>query len=150
MDEYGALAATKGESAFSHVPDWYAWERKCVREELELDAYALDTPVDVCMAIDTKAIYRVGEGRLTHTKEGLHLTGCQGELDYLHTPISSYSLYSDFNWYEVGDVICIGNQKALYYCFPKDPTVPVAKARLAAEELYKMTQSEKRRRTANA
>ena len=52
--------------------------------------------------------------------------------------MSCYSLYSDYYWYEIGDVICIGDHDALYYCFPKDKDVAVAKARLATEELYKM------------
>jgi hypothetical protein len=35
-------------------------------------------------------------------------------------------------------VISIGNRSALYYCFPKTEGDVVAKARLAAEELYKI------------
>ena len=35
MDTLGRLAAVNRESAFVHVPDWYAWERRCVRQELE-------------------------------------------------------------------------------------------------------------------
>ena len=33
-------------------------------------------------------------------------------------PLASYSLYSDFNWYELGDMISIGNNGIQYYCFP--------------------------------
>jgi hypothetical protein len=35
-------------------------------------------------------------------------------------------------------MVCIGNGKVLYYCFPKDKSVSVAKVRLAAEELFKI------------
>ena len=35
-------------------------------------------------------------------------------------------------------MICIGNQDALYYCFPQGGGDVVAKTRLAAEELYKL------------
>ena len=52
-------------------------------------------------------------------------------------PKACYGLYADYYWYEIGDVICIGDKKRLYYCFPKDKT-NVAKARLAAEEMYKL------------
>ncbi|MBQ1412775.1 MAG: 1-acyl-sn-glycerol-3-phosphate acyltransferase [Clostridia bacterium] len=41
-------------------------------------------------------------------------------------------------WYELGDMICIGNSKALYYCFPKEGGDVVAKTRLAAEEYYRL------------
>ena len=51
---------------------------------------------------------------------------------------ASYSLYSDFNWYQIGDMISIGDEQVQYYCFPKNGENVVAKTRLAAEELYKM------------
>ena len=138
MDEYGSMKAETGETEFSHIPDWYAWERAEVKRELEAGTYRLDTDVDICMLVDTKCIYRVGDGRLVHTADGFHLTGCDGMLDYGQKPLASYSLYADYYWYELGDVICIGNHRALYYCFPKDSSIPVAKARLAAEELYRL------------
>lgn len=113
-----------------------------MRKELEDGRYCLDLPVEIRMLVDTKSLYHVGEGRLTHTADGFHLTGCDGKLDYRHSPASSYSLYSDYYWYELGDMICIGDTRALYYCFPKTPGDVVAKARLAAEELFKMQRHE--------
>ena len=144
LDPFGFLVSPDGDADFSHVPDWYAWERACVRRELEDGTYRMEVPVDICMSVDTKRIFRVGEGVLLHDTSGFHLTGCDGKLDYRHSPLSSYSLYSDFNWYEIGDVICIGNHAALYYCFPKTDRDVVAKARLAAEELYKLAKSASR------
>ena len=144
LTELGALRAVDGESAFTHVPDWYAWERACVREEIERGEYLLDVDVDVYMLVDYKGLYRVGEGHLVHNAEGFRLTGCGGELDYSQSPISSYSLNADYFWYEIGDVISIGNKNQLFYCFPKDSSVIVAKARMAAEELYKIKRAEMR------
>ena len=137
MDEFGQLKALDGETEYPHIPDWYAWERESVRKELEEGTYLLDTDVDIGMMVDYKAIYMIGEGKLHHDNEGFHLTGADGKLDYSQGPLACYSLYSDYYWYEIGDMICIGNHDALYYCFPKEK-VSVAKARLAAEELYKM------------
>lgn len=144
LTEYGYLEALSGETEFAHIPDWYGWERECVREELQNGTYLLDIPVEICMMVNTKCIYRVGEGRLRHTVEGFHLTGCDGRLDYAQKPILSYSLYSDYYWYEVGDMICIGNGDVLYYCFPQEGGDVVAKTRLATEELYKMEKSARR------
>ena len=138
----GELSALQGETEFSHIPDYYAWERAQVRKDLEEGTYRLDTEVDIGILVDFKHIYMVGSGRLTHSEEGFHLTGCEGRLDYIHSPKSSYGLYADYYWYEIGDVICIGTSDCLYYCFPKD-TTPVAKTRLAAEELYKMVKIRK-------
>jgi len=136
LTQYGYLEAE--DAAFTHIPDWYAWQRAEVRRELETGVYRLDTPVEIGVLVDYKALYMVGEGRLCHDTEGFHLTGCDGRLDFEKGPLSCYSLYADYYWYEIGDMICIGNNDALYYCFPKDKTVSVAKARLATEELYKL------------
>ena len=137
LTELGKLQALEGQTLFAHIPDWFDWQRQQVRKDLEDGAYRLDIPVDIAMMIDSKALYMVGEGRLVHDNEGFRLTGCDGKLDYTQSPVASHSLNSDYYWYEIGDVICIGNQDALYYCFPKEGNV-VTKARLAAEELYKM------------
>lgn len=134
---YGALSALDGETEFSHIPDWYNWERSEVRQELENGTYALETDVSIGVLVDYKALYLVGDGHLSHNASGFVLDGCDGALHYEQKPLASYSLYSDYFWYERGDVICIGNQERLYYCFPKGP-VPVAKTRMAAEELYKL------------
>lgn len=145
LTEDGYMRATEGETEFPHVPDWYAHQRQAVRAELEAGTYELDLPVDIYMLVDTKRLYRVGEGRLLHNSEGFRLTGCDGKLAYSQSPIASYTLNSDYYWYEIGDVISIGNREALYYCFPKTDRDVVAKARLATEELYKMKKSEHRK-----
>ena len=90
------------------------------------------------MMVDDYHVYSVGEGVLTHNTDGFHLVGCDGKLDYKQSPVASYSVNSDFYWYEIGDIICIGDSKTLYYCFPKTEQDVVAKTRLAAEELYKI------------
>lgn len=137
LTEHGFLEATDGDTRFDHVPDWYAWQRQEVRRELEAGTYRLDREVEIGMMVDYKAIYMVGQGRLTHDSQGFHLTGCDGRLDYTQGPLANYGLYADYLWYEIADVICIGNKDALYYCFPKGGDC-VAKTRMAVEELYKM------------
>ena len=144
LTETGFLKALDGDAAFTHVPDWYAWEREQVRQELVNSTYKLDVDVKIGMMVNLDAIYMVGDGHLTHDAEGFHLTGCDGKLDYTQGPLACYSLYSDYYWYEIGDMICIGNNDVLYYCFPQNCGDVVAKTRLAAEELYKL---KKRRRT---
>lgn len=136
LTEYGSLS---GPGEFSHIPDWYRWERDCVRKEILDGVYRMDLEVDICMLVDSKSIYRVGSGRLVHSTEGFLLTGCDGKLTVKQAPSDAYSLYADYFWYEIGDMICIGDKNALYYCFPKNTGDFVAKARLATEEMYKLT-----------
>ena len=140
LDEHGYLQAEG--AAFTHIPDWYAWQRQQVRKELEEGTYRMEKDVEIAMLVDTKALYFVGDGKLVHDENGFHLTGCDGKLDYTQGPLACHSLNSDYFWYEIGDVISIGNKDALYYCFPKGGDV-VTKTRLAAEELYKLKKSRK-------
>ena len=140
LDKYGYLTAE--DPAFTHIPDWYNWQRQQVRKELEEGTYRLEIPVDIAMLVDTKALYMVGSGTLTHDQNGFHLTGCEDKLDYSQGPLACHTLNADYYWYEIGDVICIGSKEALYYCFPKGNDV-VTKTRLATEELYKMKKERK-------
>ena len=137
MDEYGQLAAEEGETEYPHIPDWYKWQRQCVRQELEDGSYILDTDVDIAIQVNLNGVCKIGTGHLRHSLDGFHLVGAEGKLDYHQAPNFSHTLYSDYYWYEIGDVIGIGDNEFSYFCFPKE-NVSVTKARLATEELYKM------------
>ncbi len=138
LTELGELVCLNGDTLISHVPDWYAWEREEVKRELEEGGYSIDLPVRILAATDTKHLYSIGDGRLTHNRTGFHLISEDGELDYVQKPTASHSVNSDFNWYELGDIISIGDGECLYYCFPRVEGDIVAKMRLAAEEMYKL------------
>lgn len=144
LNEFGELRSLTGAESPTHIPDWYAWERECVRQEIADGTYRMECGVDICMMVDYKSMYRVGSGTLLHTPNGFSLHGCEGQLDYAQPPLASYSLYADYYWYELGDMICIGDRERLYYCFPHNGAA-VAKARLAAEELYKTARAAQRR-----
>lgn len=133
----GEIKGIGFQNKISHIPYWYNWQRDCVRQEILDDNYKLELPVSIGILTDYKGLYMVGEGTLYHDKNGFRLEGCDGELEYTQGPTHSYSLNSDYFWYEIGDVICIGNKERLYYCFPKIEH-PVAKTRLATEELFKI------------
>ena len=134
----GGVIAEEAVDVFHARPKDHILRIPPLREEIENGSYRLDIPVNIGMVVDFKAVYMVGSGRLVHTAEGFHLTGCGGKLDYIQSPKASYSLYSDYYWYEIGDVICIGDKDRLYYCFPRGGDV-VAKTRMATEELYKLS-----------
>ncbi|MBQ0028254.1 MAG: 1-acyl-sn-glycerol-3-phosphate acyltransferase [Lachnospiraceae bacterium] len=133
------LEAAEEDRAFEYVSDWYKWERELVRQEIEARTYTMELDVDIMMLVDTKSIYKVGSGKLVHNSDGFELTGCDGKLEFKVSSKAMYSLYADYYWYELGDMICIGDAKRQYYCFPvNQEKAIVAKARLATEELYKM------------
>ncbi len=145
LDEYGKMEAEDGVTEFAHIPDWFAWQRTSVRAEVLADIYSLDIPVEILMTVSDCKLYRVGEGRLKHTTNGFVLEGCDGKLHYEQKILASHSLNSDFNWYEIGDMISIGNNEHLFYCFPKEEGDIVAKTRLAAEEMYKIVRTKNKK-----
>ena len=112
-----------------------------MQQEILDGTYRLDADVKISMLVDFKNIYDVGEGHLTHDRNGFVLTGCDGKLNYTQKPQACYGLYADYYWYEIADVICIGDNDTLYYCFPKGSADVVAKTRLAVEEMYKLYKS---------
>ena len=136
------MQAADGKTELSHIPDWFAWERACVKEELKNGAYRLQSKVEICVVADAKTVYTMGEGTLTHDKNGFVLTDENGDVVCAQTPLASYSVNVDYNWYEIGDIVSIGDKNKLFYCIFKDENVPVTKARFAAEELYKILQEQ--------
>lgn len=149
MNVFGRMQAREGVTEFPHIPDWVDYERECVRKEVESGEYRLDSNVKIGIIKDHKALYNVGDGRLVHDENGLTLTGCDGKLEFNQPAIASHSINADFYWYTMGDVICIGDREILYYCFMPE-NIPVFKARLAAEELYRIKRASKRRKKENA
>ena len=142
LDEQGYLVNENAK--YKHIPDWFNWEREEVKKEILAGSYALDTEVDIYILKDTKALYKVGNGHLHHDIDGFVLSGCDGKLNYRQSSTFSYGLNVDYFWYEIGDVIGIGDKEALYYCFPKNKEINVAKTRLAAEEIYKLKKAKQK------
>ena len=99
--------------------------------------------------MDWKALYKVGSGRLSHNpEEGFHLTGCDGKLDYRQSSRSMYTCEAIPYWYQIDDVIGLGNNKVLYYAFPTEQKEVVIKSKLAVEETFKLINEKKRAKIA--
>lgn len=137
LTELGEMQASDGITEFSHIPSWYNWQREEVRKEIENGTYKIETKVKIMMLVNYKSMYEIGEGTLIHNQNGFYLEGIGFPLKYNQGVLASYTLNSDYYWYEIGDVISIGNKSGLYYCFPEEKGI-VTKLRLATEELYKI------------
>jgi ribosomal protein S27AE len=133
----GELCAEDKNTEFSQVSEWVDWQRESVKAELSEDKYRLDTPVNVCAIVDSKCIYDLGAGRLTHDKKGFCLTGVDGSFVYEQSATAAYTINADFYFYQIADVINIGDKNIQFFCFPIGEKTSVFKARLAAEEAYK-------------
>lgn len=145
LTENGFLRADAGKTEFEHIPDWNRWQRECVREEILNGTYGYDEPVDIYMIVNYKGAYRVGDGVLTHNTEGFHLVGCDGRLDYGQSSRSMYTCESALYWYQIKDVIGMGDKRALYFAMPKNRQELVNKTRLAVEEIFKLIKENKKK-----
>ena len=134
----GEMKALNGETEFSHIPTWFNWQRNSVKEDIINGNYKLNIPVRIMMVVDYKSVYDVCDGTLVHNENGFYLESDDKKLIYTQSPLATHTLNAEYYWYEIGDVISIGDKNALYYCFPKASGI-VTKTRLAAEELYKIS-----------
>lgn len=142
LEEDGSLKSKEGEK---HIPDWFKWEREETEKEIERGEYKLEIPVSIFLQVDMSAVYDIGRGTLTHTISGFHLKGDEGKIDYSTSPLDNYSLSSDIFWYEMGDMISIGDERRIFYLFPDKGYNVVAKARFATETIYRNAMAEVRR-----
>ncbi len=141
MNEYGELEPEDGSSGFRHIPDWYEWERKCVREEIEAGNYSTgDLPVTVDTLPNAKKFIRLGEGIMTHDMNGFTVRGTDFDGDPFEMTKSVPSLYSCHIEYDYlgkhGDCVDLNTLDDTWYIYPHDCSFSVTKMALATEELY--------------
>lgn len=136
MSELGELSAVEGETEFSHIPDWYEWERANVRREVEegryffeARAHANDMPKDRYIPL--------GKGTIRHDMTGFTLMLDSGES--LHIPAKTqYSCHIEYEYLgKYGDCIDLNVSTDTLYIYPEDCRFSVTKIALATEELYR-------------
>lgn len=139
MTELGELRALSGKTEFSHIPDWYEWERTNVRREIESGSYFFKAPVRVCSLPNSKGYIKLGKGTLTHDMNGFVLEGKYGGHPYRleKTVPSLYSCHIEYNYLNKhGDCIDLNTLDDTYYIYPYDCEFSVTKISLATEELF--------------
>ena len=139
--ELGELQAEEGETVFSHIPDWYEWERSNVRAEVENGTYdSGELPVTVRSLPNAKRFILLGEGRMRHNMNGFTVRGTDGDGDPFEMVKPVPSLYSCHIEYEYlgrfGDCVDLNTLDDTWYVYPHDCDFAVTKMALATEELY--------------
>ena len=135
MNELGELRCLTGETRFSHIPDWYEWERENVRREVESGRYHFSCIAHVD-ALPKDRYIPIGKARLTHGKDGFTLeTEREGTV---HIPAKTqYSCHIEYEYLgKYGDCIDLNTPTDTLYIYPEDCAFSVTKLALATEELY--------------
>jgi len=143
MSELGELSGDDGVTEFSHIPDWYEWERANVRREVESGTYSTgEMPVTVDTLPNAKRFIRLGEGTMIHDMNGFTVRGIDVDGDPFEMIKSVASLYSCHIEYEYlgrhGDCVDLNTLEDTWYIYPHDCEFAVTKMALATEELYQL------------
>ena len=141
MSELGELSADEGETEFSHIPDWYEWERTNVKKEVADGTYSSGVlPVTVDTLPNAKKFIRLGEGTMVHDMKGFTVRGTDVDGDPFEMIKTVPSLYSCHIEYEYlgkhGDCVDLNTLEDTWYIYPHDCDFAVTKMALATEELY--------------
>ncbi len=146
MTPLGELQATDGDTEFSHIPDWYEWERANVRREVESGTYCLDVQTHVKALPNARGYIDLGSARLVHNADGFRLTGMDNGEPYTVT-ISVPSIYSchiEYNYLgKFGDCIDLNTKDDTLYIYPEGDQFAITKIALATEELYEARRHKK-------
>ena len=96
----------------------------------------MDVDVDIYAMVDTECIYSVGEGHMTHDRDGFHLTGCDGELDYYQkTPVPLFN-YVHMTKEEIDALFALMDGDMGLKC-PHGRPVVVKMSRTELEKMFK-------------
>ena len=139
MDTLSRLQGVNTDKGFSHVPDWYRWEREEVRKEVEAGTYHFEDDVRVEDYFNSKTGFiPVGNAHMTHDENGFTFDGVvDGEEFHLNKPVSSmYSLHIEYDFLKRGDAIDIATDKTTYFMYLKTAPNQLTKLHFATEELY--------------
>ncbi|MBP5505682.1 MAG: hypothetical protein J6X89_06235 [Bacteroidales bacterium] len=143
MSELGELEAVEGKTEFSHIPDWYEWERANVRREVEAGTYTSgELHVSVNTLPNALKFRFLGDGTLLHDMSGFHVHGVEpdGEPFDMDIPVAEqYSCHIEYEYLgKYGDCIDLNTLEDTWYIYPEVGAKPfaVTKMALATEELY--------------
>ncbi len=139
MDTLSRLHGVNTDKGFSHVPDWYRWEREEVRKEVRSGAYHFEDDVRVEDYYSTQVGFvHAGDGRITHDENGFTFKGIiDGKECVINKPISTmYSVHIEYNFLERGDAFDIATDKTSYFMFLKNAKNYLTKMHFAQEEMF--------------
>ncbi len=140
MSPYGELSGDDGITEFSHIPDWYEWERAQVRAEVEAGTYSFHAKVTVDSLPNAKGFFRLGTGVMTHNADGFAVSGqtASGESFEMKKSVPSlYSCHIEYTYLgKHGDCVDLNTLTDTWYIYPEGTDFSVTKIALATEELY--------------
>lgn len=145
MTELGRLEGVDTPTPFFHIPDWYAWERHQVEEEIRWGAYHLELRVRVQSLPNAVNFIELGEGVLLHSEDGFSLTFTdygKTEPSTLRFPAkSTFSIHTEYDYRGQGECITLSTSDNTYFLYPLEDGFSATKIQFAAEALWRRAQT---------
>lgn len=150
MTTLGEMKALSGETEFSHIPDWFKWERENVRAEIENGTYSFEDEVRIDTLPNAKGFIHQPQGRLIQNVQGTTIEGIAYNKKFkVHkNPLELESMHIEYDYKKKGDCVDISTNDESFWCYPIHKRDVISKLSIATEELYlharKLAQNEKK------
>lgn len=142
MLENGKLKAREGETYFSHIPDWFKWQKENVHNSVFNGTHNIDVECEVFTLPDSKGFYHQGKGRLIQNSEKtilkVNLYGEEKTIEYLGTELESVHIEYDYKQYDDMLDFSIKGDSIWLHPYHKDL---ITKVSLAVEEIRDLATS---------
>ncbi len=128
---------------FTHIPNWYEWERSQVIKEIEKGIYFLNIKVHIEALPNAVNFIDLGEGILRHDMEGFALTFKEyddKEKTICFSSISMTSIHTEYNYRGKGQCVTLSTVDNTYFLFPRGEGFNATKIQFATEYLYELAQ----------
>ena len=137
MLETGELRATKGTTEFSHIPDWFKWQKQNVHEEVFSGKYHMTATCEVFTLPSTKGFVEQGSGMLIQDSEktilDVSLYGENKIIEFAGTQLES--VHVEYNYKNYGDMFDFSIPNDSIWMHPKNRKDILTKVSLATEEI---------------
>lgn len=146
MDDYGVLHRENGPDIFTHVPDWYRWERENVRREVEEGRYHFEDTARLERLVNGKIGFEtIGTVKLVHDENGFTMSGdiLDGKFEFNRSVASMRSVHIEYNFKGRGDAIDLATLEDTYFVFPLTARNVLTKLHFATEELHLLEEAKR-------
>lgn len=147
MNEYSEMISQNNENIFTHVPDWYLWEKEETKKEVEIGTYKVVEKVRVeHLKTAKKGFVNVGEVKMIHDNDGYHFIGTLNDgtpFTFDKSPQSTRSMHIEYDYKKKGDALDIVYNDETYFVYPLNNVSNLTKYHFATEEIYLNSTKEK-------
>jgi len=145
MSEYGELHRTNGEETFTHVPDWYRWERENVNKEVREGRYHFEDQVRLEHLVNAQRGFKqIGHVKLVHDSQGFTMSGTLddgSDFSFNRPCLTMESVHIEYDFKKRGvtkrgAIIDLCTMEDTYFVFPETKAIWLTKIHFATEALY--------------